>query len=163
MPKKTVLMCTEQVVINTPFTRMALMFEAGILCSVDFMTQQELRAPKSEQARKACQQIHNYCTKQLHGLAFDIELRAQGTSFQKKVWQALCLIPAGQVLSYGELARQLNTSARAVGGACRSNPVPLIIPCHRIVAKDGVGGFAGSTDGAALKIKRWLLEHEGVL
>lgn len=163
MPKKTVLMCTEQVVIGTPFTRMALMFEAGILCSVDFMAQQELRAPKSEQARKACQQIHEYCTKQLPDLVFDIELRVQGTPFQKTVWQALRRIPAGQVLSYGELARQLNTSARAVGGACRANPVPLIIPCHRIVAKDGVGGFAGSTEGALVNIKRWLLEHEGVL
>ncbi|MDA3870352.1 MAG: methylated-DNA--[protein]-cysteine S-methyltransferase [Gammaproteobacteria bacterium] len=163
MPKKTDLMSTEQVVINTPFTRMALMFEAGILCSVGFMAQQELCAPKSEQARKACQQIHDYCTKQLPDLAFDIELQVQGTSFQKRVWQALRRIPAGQVLSYGELARQLNTSARAIGGACRANPVPLIIPCHRIVAKDGMGGFAGSTEGASLNIKRRLLEHEGVL
>lgn len=163
MPKKIVLMSTEQVVITTPFTRMALIFEAGILCSVDFMAQQELRAPKSEQARKACQQIDGYCKKQLPDLAFDIELQAQGTAFQKTVWQALRRIPAGQVLSYGELAQQLNTSARAVGGACRANPVPLIIPCHRIVARDGVGGFAGSAEGSLVNIKRRLLEHEGVL
>ena len=86
----------------------------------------------------------------------------QGTPFQKKVWLALQKIPAGQVMTYGELAKQLKTSARAVGNACRANPMPLVIPCHRVVAKSGLGGFSGSQEGAPIKIKKWLLEHEGI-
>lgn len=58
------------------------------------------------------------------------------------------------------LAKELRTSARAVGGACRANPVPLVIPCHRVVAAGGLGGFAGFLEGSMLAIKGWLLEHE---
>jgi methylated-DNA-[protein]-cysteine S-methyltransferase len=74
-------------------------------------------------------------------------------------------IPAGRTRTYGELARDLRSSARAVGGACGANPIPLIVPCHRIIAASGrIGGFMGaSTEGFELGIKRWLLEHEGAL
>jgi methylated-DNA-[protein]-cysteine S-methyltransferase len=65
-------------------------------------------------------------------------------------------------MTYGELARQLNTSARAVGNACRANPIPLVIPCHRVVSKSDIGGFSGSRNGAPVKSKTWLLGHEGI-
>jgi methylated-DNA-[protein]-cysteine S-methyltransferase len=71
-------------------------------------------------------------------------------------------IPFGKVKTYGELAKILNTSARAVGNACRRNPVPLIVPCHRIVAATGIGGYAGRTSGDVHNIKRELLQHEGL-
>lgn len=86
----------------------------------------------------------------------------QGTSFQQRVWQAMQRIPRGQTRAYGELARELESSARAVGGACGANPVAVVIPCHRVVAAHGLGGFSGATDGEWLTVKRWLLNHEGV-
>jgi methylated-DNA-[protein]-cysteine S-methyltransferase len=76
------------------------------------------------------------------------------------VWQALRRIPGGSTQSYGELARQLHTAPRAVGQACGANPIPVIIPCHRVLARNGLGGFMSSAGGDSLAIKRWLLEHE---
>ncbi len=90
----------------------------------------------------------------------DLPLAPAGTPFQQRVWRALLRIPPGQVKSYGELARRLGTSARAVGGACRANPIPVLIPCHRVVSASGEGGFMGKTAGRAMQIKRWLLQHE---
>ncbi len=89
-------------------------------------------------------------------------LQASGTDYQQRVWQALCAIPVGSVKTYGELAAEIGGSARAVGNACRSNPIPVYIPCHRVVAKQHIGGFAGKTRGRQISIKRWLLQHEGV-
>ncbi|MDH5611458.1 MAG: MGMT family protein [Gammaproteobacteria bacterium] len=155
-------MRSENVVIQTPFTTMRLVFESDVLMSVDFFTQEKLSSPVSLAAKKACQQIDAYCSKQLANLKFNIELQAEGTPFQQTVWRALQQIPAGQVMTYGQLAQQLNTSARAVGNACRANPIPLVIPCHRVVSKSSLGGFSGSRDGAPVEIKAWLLEHEGV-
>ncbi|MCW8924112.1 MAG: methylated-DNA--[protein]-cysteine S-methyltransferase [Gammaproteobacteria bacterium] len=155
-------MSTECVVVRTPFTKMALMFDSDILVAVDLFSRKKLSSPESGQAKYACQQVRDYCSNQLPDLKFDIKLKITGTAFQKKVWRALQKIPAGQILTYGELAQQLKTSARAVGNACRANPIPLVIPCHRVVAKSGMGGFAGSRAGMPMKIKMWLLEHEGV-
>lgn len=89
-------------------------------------------------------------------------VRPEGTVFQQRVWQALRCIPSGMVRTYGELARELHSSARAIGHACRLNPCPLVVPCHRVVARQGLGGFGGQTQGARLAIKAWLLRHEGV-
>jgi methylated-DNA-[protein]-cysteine S-methyltransferase len=88
-------------------------------------------------------------------------LKPQGTPFQQRVWQRLLQIPSGAVVRYGELAQELGSSARAVAGACRANPIPLIIPCHRVIAATGPGGYMGQSGGEALAIKRWLLQHEG--
>jgi len=92
---------------------------------------------------------------------FDLPLAVQGTPFQRRVWQALGRIPSGTTRSYGELAAALGSSARAVGGACRRNPVPVVVPCHRVIAAGGAaGGFMGQRDGEAVAIKTWLLNHE---
>ena len=93
---------------------------------------------------------------------FGLTVNPQGTEFQKRVWQALQQIPAGQVETYGSLAKRLGSSPRAVGNACRNNPVPIIIPCHRVVSAGGLGGYSGATSGKLLDIKKWLLRHEGV-
>ncbi len=93
---------------------------------------------------------------------FSLPLDLHGTDFQKRVWQALLRIRPGEVRTYGDIARELLTSPRAVGNACRRNPIPIIVPCHRVVAANGIGGFSGTTSGRRLEVKRWLLGHEGV-
>ncbi len=93
-------------------------------------------------------------------IQWDIPLAVKGTDFQQKVWRYMQAIPAGETRSYGEVAKALNSSAQAVGNACRANHFPIIIPCHRIVAKSGLGGFAGQTEGNEITVKQWLLDHE---
>ncbi|MCW8930979.1 MAG: MGMT family protein [Gammaproteobacteria bacterium] len=91
-----------------------------------------------------------------------------GTAFQQRVWKALTEIPSGEVKTYGELAKELNSSARAIGNACRNNLFPVIVPCHRVVSASGIGGYAGDTLDTQkgeinfLQIKKWLLDHEAV-
>lgn len=92
-----------------------------------------------------------------------ISLFAKGTKFQKLVWNELSRIPFGETRTYGEIAQKLNSSARAVGNACRKNPIAIIVPCHRVISAKGLGGYAGETKGHQLNIKRWLLNHEGVI
>ena len=91
---------------------------------------------------------------------FTLPLSLQGTPFQKCVWQMLQDIPCGTVLSYGAVAKNLLTAPRAVGSACCANPLPIVIPCHRVVASDGPGGFSGTSQGQYIHIKQWLLTHE---
>jgi len=92
--------------------------------------------------------------------AFSWEAPPLGTPFQHRVWRALREIPPGEVRTYGELARSLGSGSRAVAGACRANPWPLLIPCHRIIGASGAGGYCGHTQGPYLAIKQWLLAHE---
>jgi methylated-DNA-[protein]-cysteine S-methyltransferase len=88
-----------------------------------------------------------------------LTLDPQGTPFQLRVWQELRRIPTGQTISYGELARRVGNpkASRAVGQANGRNPIPIIVPCHRVIAADGsLGGYSSGLDR-----KRWLLRHEG--
>lgn len=105
--------------------------------------------------------IEGYLDDALSG--FDIAIELEGTAFQHRTWSELRTIPAGKTLTYGQLAQRLGSGARAVGNACRANPCPLVVPCHRVVAAKGLGGFAGARSGGKLEIKRWLLRHEGWL
>lgn len=95
--------------------------------------------------------------------AFTLPLEIRGTEFQQRVWRRLPMIPRGQTRRYGELAAELGSGARAIGGACRANPLPIILPCHRVVATNGLGGFSGASGGKKLDMKRWLLRHEHAL
>jgi len=91
--------------------------------------------------------------------AFDLPVEQNGTAFQQKVWQAIAAIPRGQTRTYSELAEQIGSGPRAVANACGANRLPLLIPCHRVVAKNGLGGFMQGTHNGLL-IKQWLLQHE---
>jgi methylated-DNA-[protein]-cysteine S-methyltransferase len=92
---------------------------------------------------------------------FDLPLMAAGTVFQRRVWAEIAGIPYGCVVSYGELAERLHSAPRAVGAACGMNPLPVFVPCHRVIAKDGrLGGFNRATNGLMPTIKRWLLMRE---
>lgn len=90
----------------------------------------------------------------------EIPLRPDGTVFQKRVWHAMSAIPSGRMRSYGELARELDSAAQAVGNACGANPIPILIPCHRVVGASGLGGYSG---GDGLTTKTALLRLEGAL
>ena len=91
---------------------------------------------------------------------FNIALHIEGTPFQKRVWETLQTIPSGTTLTYGVLAKKLHTSPRAIGQACRMNRIPIIIPCHRVVAAHHTGGYMGHSVGAVAKVKEQLLQHE---
>ncbi len=90
-------------------------------------------------------------------VAFDLPLSPAGSAYHRRVWTALCGIPAGTTCSYARLAGLAGGSARSIGGAMRSNPIPILIPCHRVVAATGLGGYSGG-DGA--ETKRFLLTLE---
>ncbi len=90
----------------------------------------------------------------------DLPLAPAGSTFRQRVWRAMRAIPAGETRSYGALAGALGSAPRAVGGACGANPIPILIPCHRVVASGGLGGYSG---GAGLATKVALLKLEGAL
>ena len=116
------------------------------------------RPPSSDLAARACEQIRAYSDDPAHPI--DLPLAIEGSEFQRRVWAAIARIPAGATRTYGELAEELGSTARAVGQACGDNRLPLAIPCHRVVAAHGLGGFAHRTDRVMLDVKRWLLTHE---
>ncbi len=91
---------------------------------------------------------------------FDLSLRPAGSAFERRVWAAMRAIPYGQTRCYGELADTVGSAARAVGGACGRNPIPIVIPCHRVLAKTGLGGYSGA---GGLATKQTLLALEGAL
>lgn len=86
-----------------------------------------------------------------------------GTPFQQRVWRTIATIPLGQIRQYGAIAAGLGSSSRAVGQACGANPFPVFVPCHRVIAAQGLGGFAGHRSGWLTATKRWLLAHEGAV
>lgn len=147
--------------IATPFGQVQIHATADFIIAADFVS-----APKksgittNKLLLNARRQLLAYCEQPQS--AFDLPLQLQGTAFQQRVWQALQQIPVGEVRTYGDLALQLNSSPRAIGGACRANPLPIIVPCHRVVSRHGMGGYSGETAGANMDIKCSLLRHEGV-
>lgn len=145
--------------IATPVGRLGVVLEDDALADLSFLDgRMVLYPPRTASAKRVCRQLRSYFT--YPSLSFRLPLKPLGTAFQQRVWRALQRIPAGETRSYGALARKLGTSARAVGNACRANPIPVVIPCHRVVASDGVGGFMGKRSGSALRLKHWLLRHE---
>ncbi len=146
---------------ETPFCLMLVSAEDGYITGIDFFCSSKQKAPQEYPLlNQASQQIEQYSATAEY--AFDLPLKPRGTDFQQRVWKALQDIPPGTVKTYGELASELESSPRAVGNACRKNPIPLLIPCHRVVSKNGPGGFAGKTEGREMRLKMQLLAHEGV-
>lgn len=148
-------------VVAAPFGAMAVFVTAGRVSHVRFLEERRARAPSDPAAAEVARQLEAYLDNPR--FRFNVSLDLNGSPFQRRVWRALQQIPVGTVTTYGELARQLDSSARAVGGACRANPVPLFVPCHRVVSAEGLGGFSGESRGYPIETKRWLLVHEGAL
>ena len=149
-------------IVHLPFGAMGIGTAGGVVTEMFYLPggTPEL-APTNALAEKAVQQLLAYCDDADY--VFDLPLAMRGSEFQRRVWQSLREIPRGQVRTYGELAKHLDSVARAVGQACRSNPFPPLVPCHRVMGANSLGGFAGSDDqnGFTLGVKRWLLAHEG--
>lgn len=162
------MMIQYQALINAPFGVVALAMQGGQLL-INLLHE----APSNEQlqnyhpteianpiVKQACEQIQRYLKQP--AMQFSAPLhQQQGTAFQQRVWQAIADIPVGQVATYGQVAKKIGSGPRAVANACGANNIPLVIPCHRVVAQNGIGGYMqGKQNG--LLIKRWLLAHEGV-
>ncbi|MDO9103201.1 MAG: methylated-DNA--[protein]-cysteine S-methyltransferase [Candidatus Nitrotoga sp.] len=148
-----------QAKLPTPFGMLGIRCEADALTGIDFLEPSATPLPPSQAfAREVCEQLQAYFIDS--NFHFNLSLKLNGTAHQKKVWQAISAIPSGQTRSYGDLATLLASSPRAVGQACGANPIPIVIPCHRVVSKSGIGGFIHQRRGDALYIKCWLLAYE---
>lgn len=152
-------MPTYDVILKAPPCHLGACFAGAALTRLDFLpTSVPVSRAADSRARRLAHELDAYWHDAGH--EFDLLYVPSGTPFQLRVWHALMNIPAGQTTTYGTLARQLGTAARAVGQACGSNPLPILIPCHRVVAAHGLGGFMHSAEGAPLDVKTWLLGHE---
>lgn len=109
--------------------------------------------------QRAARQLQDYFAGHLQ--SFDLPLAPEGTAFQKKVWARMAQIPYGKLLTYGALAKSIHSAPRAVGGACGRNPIPIILPCHRVLAADG--SLTGYSGAGGTDTKRLLLHLEGAL
>ncbi len=149
----------DQARLLAPFGVLGIRCTTDALCGIDFLGHDILpQVPASPFAQTVCEQLNAYFNDPNY--KFNLQLNFVGTDHQRKVWKAMNDIPCGKTRQYGELAKEAASSARAVGQACGANPVPIVIPCHRVVSKAGLGGFANHSTGYTLDIKRWLLNHE---
>ncbi|KMZ13375.1 Methylated-DNA-protein-cysteine methyltransferase [Candidatus Burkholderia humilis] len=150
------------VVIGAPFGKIGIRVDEKAVCEIAYLPGDVASIDtQNALAQQAVAQIRAYF--QHPSMRFDLPLDAAGAAFQQRVWQGICRISAGQVWTYGQLAREIGSVPRAVGQACGSNPLPIVIPCHRVVAAGGIGGFAHHPgEGFYRNVKRWLLAHEGV-
>lgn len=146
-------------ILTAPMCSLGVHFTGDALTRLDFLVADARPpTPLDTRTRQLARELDAYWENPAH--AFDLLFVPQGTPFQLRVWHALLDIPAGNWVTYGALAKQLGTAPRAVGQACGSNPLPILIPCHRVVAASGLGGFMHSALGAPLGVKTWLLAHE---
>ncbi len=147
------------VILAAPMCRLGACFTGDALTRLDFLPAGTRPSTTLEsRATLLAAQLDAYWRNPTH--IFELSFAPAGTPFQLRVWQALRAIPPGRPVTYGALARQLGTAARAVGQACGANPLPILIPCHRVVAANGLGGFMHAASGAPLAVKSWLLAHE---
>ncbi|MGZ5038362.1 MAG: methylated-DNA--[protein]-cysteine S-methyltransferase [Usitatibacter sp.] len=154
-----------QACLRAPFATLGIAASDTHVTGIRFLAPSvPAKAPKKNTiAFLACVQIQSYLDDPK--FEFDLPLKLASTRHRLEVWEAMQRIPAGATRTYGEIAKDLHSSARAVGGACGANPIPVVVPCHRVIAAGGdIGGFMGArADGFERDIKRWLLEHEGAL
>ncbi len=148
-----------QAKLDTPFGLVGVRTEGAALAEIVYLPRSAgVLAPANALAARACAQIEKYIADPQ--FRFKLPLKHVGTAFQRRVWKLIASIPCGETRRYGDLARLLRSAPRAVGQACGTNYFPLVIPCHRVVAANGLGGFAHTSSGYLLEVKRWLLAHE---
>lgn len=152
-------------VLDSPLGRLALLGDDEAVTRLEIAAAGRLTTdgrPEQPTAvlHRAAQQLGEYFAGERR--AFDVPVRVTGTAFQQAIWEQLRAIPFGSVRGYGELGRATGraTAGRAVGGAVGANPVPLLIPCHRVLAGDG--RITGYSAGEGVATKAWLLDHEGI-
>jgi methylated-DNA-[protein]-cysteine S-methyltransferase len=142
-----------QLSLHTPVGDLTVSEEAGRIVALDWgWGRDQTETPLLLRARD---QLNAYFDG--NPIGFDLPLAPAGSDYRRRVWAALCRIPLGEVRTYAEIAREAGGAPRAVGGANASNPIPILIPCHRVVATGGIGGYSG---GDGLATKRTLLALE---
>ncbi len=148
-----------QACMRTPFAVLGIRTDGDYLTHIEFLPRKHpLLEPLTPAAALACEQLEAFIDNP--SFRFTVMLSVEGTLHQMAVWRAMQQIPRGETRTYGDMARAIKSAPRAVGQACGKNPVPIIIPCHRVVSSTGLGGFMGAQDGDPIKIKQWLLAHE---
>ncbi|MFZ6691664.1 methylated-DNA--[protein]-cysteine S-methyltransferase [Undibacterium sp. SXout20W] len=150
-------------ILHAPFGAMGIRVEDQQLAELVYLPPRfKEKAPLDGVSEQVMEQICAYFDNPDY--RFQLPMKPVGTAFQHRVWQAISAVPRGEVATYGQIARHIRSAPRAVGQACGANWYPLVIPCHRVTAAGGLGGFAHHDDetGFHLGVKRWLLAHEGV-
>ena len=149
-------------VIEFPVMHVGVRTDAGSVAEIAYLPKSVAAlAPATRLAERVARQLEKYIDDP--DTRFDLPLAAVGTPFQRRVWAAISAIPCGEVLTYGRIAKSLRSAPRAVGQACGANWFPVVIPCHRVVGANDLGGFAHHAEGFHIEIKQWLLRHERVL
>ncbi|MEZ5698793.1 MAG: methylated-DNA--[protein]-cysteine S-methyltransferase [Nitrosomonas sp.] len=148
--------------IHAPFAVLGICTDEDWLTEIDYLPlNTPLMTPSTPLAKEVCAQLQAYLTNPRY--TFDLSLHISGTVHQRRVWEQIQGVPSGHTCSYAEIAEKIHSAPRAVGRACGANKIPIVIPCHRIIAKNGsLGGFMNAREGEPLDIKRWLLQHESV-
>lgn len=149
-------------IVAAPFGAVGIRTEAGSVRELVYLPPHFAEKDAHDAiAEIAAQQVTQYFADA--DFLFNLPLKDAGSAYQQRVWAAIRAIPRGTVRTYGQVARDIGSAPRAVGQACGANWFPLIIPCHRVTAAGGLGGFASHDDenGFHLSVKRWLLQHEG--
>jgi methylated-DNA-[protein]-cysteine S-methyltransferase len=145
----------EIIYLDAPAGKLAVTSRSGVICKTDWdFSEDSIHFNQSELG----QQLDRFWMNLQKPV--NLKLLKQGTPFRNTVWTELCRIPFGATITYSALARKIGSAPRAVGNACRDNPFPLLIPCHRVVSVSGLGGYNGATAGDFMTIKDQLLEFE---
>lgn len=146
-------------IINSPLGKLGICTSDNALTHLRYLDNSSaLLSAQNDYAQVVIDELEEYFANPQH--RFRLSLALQVSAHSEAVLNALCAIPSGTTLSYGQLAANIGSGARAVGNACRHNPIAIVIPCHRIVATTHLGGYNGSRSGTMLDIKQWLLAHE---
>jgi len=148
-----------QFTITTPTGPLTITESAGAIVDIRWSDAPAEENDDTPLLRAACHQLQRYFAGER--VTFDLPLRPAGTPFQQAVWAQMRAIPYGEVRTYGDLARALNSVPRAVGTACGRNPIPIMIPCHRVLG--GKGRLTGFSGGNGVETKRALLALEGAM
>jgi methylated-DNA-[protein]-cysteine S-methyltransferase len=145
----------------TPFAVLGILTVGERLDRIEYLPRGVATlAPLNKLAERVCRQLDRYLDDPRY--RFNLPFEYIGTDFQCRVWRAISNISSGKTNTYKGVARQIKSAPRPVGGACGANRIPIIIPCHRVLGSQGIGGFMNARGGAPIEIKRWLLKHEGV-
>lgn len=149
----------ESAITASPLGGLTLICEANALTVIGWTDDPPTPLRNEGVLADATRELKAYFDGDLHD--FTVECLPAGNAFERAVWQAMCEIPWGATATYGDLAKIVGRPAQAVGGACGRNPIPIIIPCHRVV---GAGGrMVGYSGKGGVETKQWLLRHEGAL
>jgi methylated-DNA-[protein]-cysteine S-methyltransferase len=152
---------THQARYSTPFAVLGIRAAGDKLTGIDYLPKGAATLdPLTRFAARACREIERYLDDP--EFRFTLPFDYVGTEFQCRVWREISSISVGKTNTYKGIARRVKSAPRPVGGACGANRIPILIPCHRVLASNGIGGFMHARGGYPLEVKRWLLNHEGV-